>query len=74
MNAAQIKTMWDKDPNAVAHALSATLRDFGYSAADDTYVKAEITRLYAGEAARGGPSMFIKRWLDKGIDDEGTDA
>ena len=53
----------------VAQAFGRTLRDFGYNSLTDEYVKGEIARLQKpGELPKGGPSTFIKGWLDKGID------
>lgn len=57
-----------EDPKAIAQAFARVLRDFGYPV-DAAYVGNEIKRLQNGEAAKGGPSMFIKNWLDKGIED-----
>lgn len=70
MNAAQIKTMWDKDPNAVAKAFTATLKDFGYATLTEEYVKGLIEKLVKGEAPTGAIGMFLNKWLKDGIDDD----
>ena len=53
----------------VAHSFGLSLRDFGYSSVTDSYIEEEITRLLQpGEMPKGGPSGFIKGWLDNGVD------
>ena len=65
--AEQIKRAWRLNPGSLAHIMGLTLRDFGYTVADD-WVKVELTRLMAGEPAKGGPSMFLAGWIKDGID------
>ena len=69
MTAEQIKEAWTNNPDGLAHKLAAGLRGFGYAVTDE-WAKAEITGLMAGEAPRGGPSMFLARWIKNGIEEE----
>ncbi len=66
----RIKELFQDDPKKTSHALGLTLRDFGYKTYTDALVKAEIKRLLAGEEPRGGPSMFLAKWLKEGIDND----
>jgi hypothetical protein len=65
--ARRIKEVWDTDTDLVASAFAKALTEFGYGVTKD-YVKTEIQRLLAGGEIKGGPSSFIKSWLDKGTD------
>ncbi len=48
----------DEAVRAINHAL----RDFGYPV-DNAYCRKAVDELMAGEAAKGGPQMFIETWL-----------
>lgn len=67
MTPEEIQALWRENPRAVARAFAATLKDFLYPV-DQDYVQAEMERLYAGGAPRGGPSMFLARWIKGGVD------
>jgi len=67
LTAEQIKRAWELNPDSLAHNMGLTLGDFGYGVTDE-WVKAELTRLMAGEPAKGGPSMFLAHWIKEGID------
>jgi len=66
ITAKHIREIWESDPKNVARHFTAILKDFGYSVTPD-YAEDEIRRLYAGGSPKGGPSMFIDRWLKDGI-------
>jgi len=68
LTAEQLKQAFKNEPDKTAHTLGVSLRDFGYSSCADTWVKSEMERLIKGEQPRGGPSMFLSRWLKEGID------
>lgn len=68
LTANRIKEMWNISPTKLAGALAETLADFGYPVTAD-WVETEIERLYAGGKATGGPSMFIAKWLENGVED-----
>lgn len=63
----QLKKAFSNDPKTTSKALADSLRDFGYSVTDE-WVEEETKRLLNNEAPRGGPALFIKRWLEEGID------
>jgi len=67
MSAEHIKRMWQANPERVAGAFAKVLADFGYPV-DQVYVKGELQRLYDGGTPRGGPSMFLARWIKNGIE------
>ena len=68
LTAKELRHGFESKPQEVAHILGHALRDFGYPVTDD-YVAQEAKRLLTGEAARGGPSLFLSRWLQYGIRD-----
>ena len=68
ITAEQLKRTYKDDPKTISHALAETLRDFGYSSTTDEWVREEVDRLLSGEEPRGGPSMFLKGWLEEGIE------
>lgn len=67
LSAEHLKKAWAGNSYVVVQAFGKALRGFGYTLTDD-YIKTEIERYYAGEQARGGPSMFIFGWLKDGLD------
>ena len=68
MNPELIRRRWEENPRRVARAFTTTLRDFGYSSLTQDWVETEIKRLYEGEEPKAGPSMFLKSWLEDGLD------
>lgn len=68
ITAEQVKSAYKDNPEGTSKALADSLRDFGYSSVTDDWVKVEIDRLLNSEEPTGGPSMFLKTWLDGGID------
>ncbi len=68
LTAKQIKQAWEKDPKWLAHWAGDVLREFGYSSITDAYVKEELENLYAGGQPKGGPAVFLKGWIDEGVD------
>lgn len=68
ITAEQLKRAYENNPDETSRSLALSLRDFGYPVTNE-WVKEEIGRLINGEEPRGlGPAMFLKRWLEKGID------
>lgn len=67
LTADQIKNLFRNEPDKTSHALALTLRDFGYPITDD-WVKGEVERLLNNGEPKGGPSFFLKRWLEDGVD------
>ena len=68
MDADEVKKMWEANKSYVAHQFGEALRDFGYASVTDDWAETEVERLYAGGEAKGGPSMFIARWLKDGVE------
>ena len=64
----QLKRAFEAKPKAVSKDLGEALRDFGYPSATDEWVEKEIRRLLEGGKPRGGPSLFLAKWLEEGID------
>ena len=64
----QLREAFEERPEHVAGTLASALKDFGYSSLTTEYVQEEMQRLIAGGTPKGGPSMFLKGWLDEGID------
>ena len=68
ISADKLKSDFQVMPKAVSKVLGNALRDFGYSSVTDEWVEVEIKRLLDGGEPKGGPSMFLTRWLKDGID------
>ena len=66
--AEQLQAIAKDDPKALAKAFAASLKDFGYPV-DADYCQKQIAAFLAWEKPTGGPSMFIHRWLQKGIEE-----
>ena len=68
ISAEKLKSDFQAHPKAVSKVLGDSLRDFGYPVTDE-WVENEINSLLAGnEPSNLGPAMFLKRWLEEGID------
>lgn len=64
----QLKQSFNSNPQKTAHALAATLRDFGYDALSDDEVSKSLAKLIDGGEPEGIIEMFLSGWLEKGID------
>ena len=49
-------------PDEAVREISRALKDFGYPV-DFAYCRKAVDDLMAGESAKGGPQMFIHKWL-----------
>ncbi len=67
LSAEHLRRIATEDRNTLVKAFRATLVDFGYPITPE-YVGGVITAVLAGEKQKGGPAMFIERWLTEGMD------
>lgn len=65
---AELKRIWQTNPDGLAQAFGNMLREFGYDSVTNEYVKKCIARYYDGEPAQKTNiiDMFVRDYLAKG--------